>query len=184
MTQQLTRAEAIDRLCGWYEGYFDVTRYDEPRDYLAAVCDFHVHSTKYVLTKKAKLWEANSHEYVYLFSVPHLTKEVYESCRDLAHQSGMKKITPGPDHMYSYISAVFICDTCDPEARRALKKCRLYKNFKWSYWGWMDFHTALVELLTGKAAANSSGKSAAQMLETTLFHKKAKNFFKRREKDL
>jgi len=182
--QQMTRAEAVERLCARYAGWFDIERSEEPDNCLEAVCDFHVHSAKYVLTKKAKLWEANSHEYVYLFSMPHLTEALYESCRALAEKRGMEKIVPGPDHMYSYISAVFICDVCDPEARRALRSCRLYRSFRWSYWGWMDFHTALVELPAQKVWTNGSGRSAAQMLETTLFHKQAKKFFKRREKNL
>ncbi|NLU23334.1 MAG: hypothetical protein GXW99_01160 [Clostridiales bacterium] len=184
MEQAMTRENAIARLCDWYTGYFDVTRHETPQAYLEAECDFHVHSDKYVLTKKAKLWEANSHEYVFLFSVPHLTQAIYEACEKLAYERGMEKIEPGPTHMYSYISAIIVCDTCDEAARRALKKCRIYKSFRLSYWGWMDFHTGLVELNTQKAVANRSGKSAAQMLETTLFHKQAKKFFKRREKIL
>ena len=49
-------------------------------------------------------------------------------------------------HMYTYITALFVCDSCDEDARKALKRCKLYKSFKLSYWGWMDFHTGLVVL--------------------------------------
>ena len=142
----MTRQEAVDRLCDVYAGSYDVTRCDENEHSLAATMDFYATAEKYVLSKKAKLWEANSFEYVYLFNVPHLTKEIYEKCEKLAYEQGMARISPNPKHMYTYITALFVCDSCDEDARKALKKCRLYKSFKMSYWGWMDFHTGLVVL--------------------------------------
>ena len=122
----MTRQEAIDRLCDVYAGSFDVTRHEESRAPLMATMDFYVHNSKYVLSKKAKLWEANSFEYVYLFSVPHLTKEIYEQCEKLAYEEGMARIQPGPSHMYTYISAIFLCDSCDEDARRALMRNLLF----------------------------------------------------------
>ena len=62
----MTRQEAVDKLCDVYAGSFDVTRHEEARQPLMATMDFFVHNSKYVLSKKAKLWEANSFEYVYL----------------------------------------------------------------------------------------------------------------------
>lgn len=90
----MTRQEAVDKLCDVYAGSFDVTRHEEARQPLMATMDFFVHNSKYVLSKKAKLWEANSFEYVYLFSVPHLTKEIYERCEKLAYEEGMARIQP------------------------------------------------------------------------------------------
>ena len=72
-----------------------------------------------------------------------------------------------------------MCDSCDEEARRALKKCRLYKSFKLSYWGWMDFHTAMVVLPEEKVSTNASGHSAAQVFERGLFHKQKKSLFRK-----
>ena len=74
----MTREDAVERLCDVYGGSFDITRCEEAELPLAAKMDFYVHNSKYVLSKKAKLWEANSFEYVYLFTVPHLTRETGE----------------------------------------------------------------------------------------------------------
>lgn len=63
----MTREEAVNRLCDIYSGEFDVRLCEEHRKPLAAQMDFYAESSKYVLSKKAKLWEANSFEYVYLF---------------------------------------------------------------------------------------------------------------------
>ena len=172
--QTMTRAEAVDKLMGRYAGYYDISPAQEEQAPLVATCDFHAHSEKYVLSRKAKLWEAGSHEYVYLFSVPHLTEDIYNSCRDYALEHGMAKVEPGPTHMYSYITTMFLCDSCDKAAKKALQKCRIYKSFKMAFWGWMDFHSGLAVLGEGKAFSNASGRSAAQLLKKTLFCKAKK----------
>ena len=81
----MTREEALDKLCHSYSGYFDVVRYEEPKGYLVAEAGLHIHSEKYVLVKAAKLWEADNNEYVYIFSVPVLTKEIFEQCRAVSY---------------------------------------------------------------------------------------------------
>lgn len=167
----MTRLEALEKLCESYSAYFDIERFDEDKGELAATCFLHVHSEKYVLVKAAKLWEADSNEYVYIFSVPHLTKEIFESCRDFAHNEGMTHIEPKPGHMCSYITALFLCDTCDKDAVRAIKRTRIYKSFRLSYYGWMDYHTGVIELSSGMTAANASGRSTAQLLKKTLLEK-------------
>ena len=105
----MTREEAVDRLCTIYQSQFDITRCQEEQQPLAATMDFYATSEKYVLSKKAKLWEAKSFEYVYLFSVPHLTKAIYDACEKLAYEQGMARIQPGPTHMYTYITTLFVC---------------------------------------------------------------------------
>ena len=164
----MTRLEAIDKLCDSYSAYFDVERFNDDDAALAATCFLYVHSEKYVLVKAAKLWEADSNEYVYIFSVPHLTKEIFARCRDYAYNEGMSHIEPKAGHMCSYITALFVCDTCDDKALKVLKKTRIYKSFRLSYYGWMDFHTGVIALDNGMTAANGSGRSTAQLLKKTL----------------
>ena len=175
----MTRQEAIDRLCTVYQSQFDINRCEEDDQPLAVTMDFYATSEKFVLSKKAKLWEAKSCEYVYLFNVPHLTREIYEACEKLAYEQGMARIQPSSTHMYTYITALFVCDSCDEEARKALKRCKLYKSFRLSYWGWMDFHTALVVLPEESVSTNRSGHSAAQVLKQGLFHKQKKKLFRK-----
>ena len=180
-----TLQEAQELLLERYMGYFDISHPETEELPLAALCEFHEHAEKYVLSRKAKLWQADSHEYVYLFTVPHLTEALYRQLEEFAYEKGMERITPGPEHMYSYITVVVLCETCDKAARRALQKCRRYKSFRCSFWGWMDFHTGMAVLSEKKAFTNASGRSAAQLLETTLFDKaKSKIKLFRREKTL
>ena len=79
-----------------------------------------------------------------------------------------------PGHMYSYITPVFICDTCKKEAEKALAKCRIYKSFHFSLHGWMDHHTALVELSTGQIDANPGGRHTAKFLKKVLYSSRMK----------
>lgn len=177
----MTRQEAVDRLCDVYAGSYDVTRCEENEHALAATMDFYATAEKYVLSKKAKLWQANSFEYVYLFNVPHLTKEIYERCEKLAYEQGMARIQPNSTHMYTYITALFVCDSCDEDARKALKRCKLYKSFKLSYWGWMDFHTGLVVLPEERSAPMPADIVQHRFSKEACFISKRNRYSERRE---
>ncbi len=166
----MTREETLERMLQGYEAYFDVERFFNPKDDipLVAECRFYVHSEKYVLVKKAKLWDADSNEYVYIFSVPELTREIFTRCKDYAYADGMKKIEPKPGHMYSYITPVFICDTCTPEAEKALKRCKVYKSFHFSWYGWMNLHTAAVILSDSRVITNKMGRGNAKFMNNII----------------
>ena len=166
-----TREAVVQRLLRSYQAYYDVypTENGEKDGMpLAAHCRFFVHSEKYVLLKKAKLWEADSNEYIYLFSMPHLSEELYEACEKYAYDEGMKLVDPKPGHMYSYITAVFVCDTCDPAAEKKLRANHIYKSFHFSLYGWMDYHTALIALEGKKVCTNRSGKANVKFMKRIL----------------
>lgn len=164
-----TRETAISTLLDSYRAYFNIIKYEEKQKSLVAVCEFFEHSEKYVLSRKAQLWDADCEEFIYLFDVEHLTLEEYKRCRDYAYEDGMKRAHIGPGHMYTYITPIFICDSCDADAVKALKKCRIYKSFRFSLHGWMDFHNAVLEVNTNRIYTNSSGKCVEKILKNVLF---------------
>lgn len=170
----LTLDQAAQQLMDCYAGWFDIVPCPDQAP-LVARMDFHAHSSQYVLSKKAVLWEAESHEFVYLFQVPHLTLETYRACEDLVYQEGMARIQPGPGHMYTYLTALFLCQTCDDQARKALKACRRHRSFRLAYWGWMDMHTGLAELERERVTANFSGRKSAKNLAHALFRPAARS---------
>ncbi len=167
----ITRQEAIDKLLRSYETYFNITRFEEKDLPLTARCDFFEHSQKYVLSRKAELWSANSEEFLYLFQMPNLTVTLFEQCKNQAIEDGMRRMHVGPGHMYTFITAVFVCEACDKEALKALKKSHLYKSFKFSLHGWMDYHNAIVTCSTNEIKSNYAGKSTAKILKRVLFQK-------------
>lgn len=166
-----TREIAIDRLLKSYSAYYNIYKFDEEHKPLTARCDFFEHSEKYVLSKKAELWSVNSEEFLYLLDIPHLTVELFEKWRDFVYEDGMERLHIGPGHMYSFITPVFVCDSCEESALRALKKCRIYKSFHFSFHGWMDYHVALVDLSKGRVYSNASGHSTAKILKKVLYSK-------------
>ncbi len=171
MELALSREQIVERLLKNYEPYFDVERFAQPPQEglpLEATCYFYVHSEKYVLLKKAKLWEADSNEFVYLFSVPELTEDIFERCKAYAYEEGMKLIDPKPGHMYSYITAVFVCDACTAGARKLVEKCRIYKSFHFSWYGWMHVHTAAIVRDGSRVFTNRMGRGNAKFMKNIL----------------
>lgn len=167
------RAEAVEKLLRSYETYFNITRFNEEHLPLTARCDFFEHSQKYVISKKAELWTSDSEEFVYIYDVSHLTKELFEQCKQQAYEDGCSRMNIGPGHMYTFITAVFLCDTCDADAMKALKKSRIYKSFHFSLHGWLDYHNAIVCLEEdNRIESNYAGRSTAKILKNILFPKK------------
>lgn len=171
---QYTRETAVSRLLESYRTYFNITISGGEQAYLTAVCEFFEHTEKYVLSRQANLWTANCEEFVYLFNVKELSREIFEQCRDFAYEDGMKRMHIGPGHMYTYITPIFVCDTCREDGRAALRKCRIYKSFKFSLHGWMDFHTAVLEVGCNRITTNRSGRCVEKVLKNVLFNKKEK----------
>lgn len=168
----LTQEEAVERLLQYYKVYYNITRYDSDKLPLVAFCEFYEHSQKYVLSQKAELWSENSEEFIYLFRVSHLDAALFRSLKEYAYEEGMKQLHIGPGHMCSVISPVILCDTCDKEALREIRKCRIYKSFHFSLHGWMDFRVAAVILQEERIERNASGHSTAKILKKLLYSKK------------
>lgn len=172
-----SRQEAVDKMLGGYETYYNIHRaeeYETCDDVLVARCDFYEHSQKYVLSKKAELWSADCEEFVYLFSLDKLTLDIYNRCRDFAYNDGMSRASIGPGHMYTYITPIFICDSYEEEAVKALKKCNLYKSFRFSLHGWLDVHVAVLGVNDNKICTNRSGRRVEKVMKNVLFNTKKK----------
>ena len=167
MTEK-TREQIVERLASYYSAYYDVHPQDDNPRGPKLRCDLHVNNQKYLLFRKNVIWEANCHEYVYVFSVPHLTEEIFRQCETYADEEGMKLIEPVKGHMYTYLTCVIIADTADPGAVKALKKSRIQKSFRFSLRGWMELHTALLDRSSGRTFVNRSGRENAKLFKNII----------------
>ena len=163
-----TREAAIERLLRSFSSCYNIQLVEDDQTPITARCDFFEHSGQYVISKKAELWSADNEEFLYVLSIPHLTLELYEQWRDLVQAEAMERIHVGPGHMASYITPIFICDTCDEAARKALKKCRIYKSFHFSWYGWMNVHTAAVIRKGNRVITNRMGRGNAKFMKNIL----------------
>ena len=161
------RREAVTAaLIRRHEDYYDLNL--QPLGCLAARGDFYMHSEKYVLVKKARLWEADCNEFVYIFSTEELTEAGLRECIAYGYRNGMEKIHPGPAHMCSYITVLVICESCTKQAEKALRRCRIRRNFKLSFHGWMELQAGVAVCEDGRVTVNGSGKRKRKLLKSVM----------------
>ena len=160
----VSRETMLAKLRDAYTVYFDDVEVPGAEPHLAACYDFHSTNECFVISKKVKLWSAETNEYVHVFSLQHLDVQTFEACRARALELGMAKVHPHLDHKSSYITAVFICDSIDADAARALEKTRIHKDFLFSLKGWMDFRAVAVELSSGNAYVNGAARDMKEFM--------------------
>lgn len=167
----LNKDEVIAKLERAYGSSYNIVKHEDNSIGLIMDAEFHVHSENYVISKKAQLYQMDSNEYVYFFYYPNLTLDLFENAVSMAYDLGFPRINPDSNHRSSYIVAEFICDTCDNDAKVALKKYRKRKSFQFSLHGWMEVHTALIDLGTESVVANSDGRLCGKFLKKILHPK-------------
>ena len=168
-----------ERLAQAYTAYFDVERVDKAPMY--AVCSYHSRSSQYVLVKSAELWAAENHEYLYLYSLPRLDTAAANAIMDGVIADGEPRIRPHPQHMYTHLTAVVLCDQIAPEVPAHLNTLKKRRDYKLSLHGWMEFRIAAVDLSTGEIFTNRSGKTLIRDLHGFV-EKQIQNFHKGEEK--
>lgn len=178
---------ALQKLLAGYERYYNITRFDgspgsgghreaaqvSPPDlpegnHLAAVCEYYERCGQHLFLKSNEIWSANQEEFIFLFSIDHLTKELYKACETYAYETGLAMAHIGKGHMYTYISPVFVCNSADADAKKALEKCSIYKNFLFSFHGWMEFHNACLDASSKTLHFNRRGKCMKKNLSAVL----------------
>ena len=147
-----------------YTTYFDIEEIDDGTA-LKARCDYHMRDSQYVLVKKAELWAAESHEYLYLWDAGRLDTAGVEEIFRRTLADGEPRVRPHAQHMYTYLTAVALCDSARPDALARLKKLKKRREFKLSLHGWMEFRIAAVDLSTGELTVNRAGRALAKDLK-------------------
>ena len=132
---------------------------------LKACCAFHSRDSQYVLSKKAELWAAEHHEYLYLYSVSELDETALEDVCRQTLELGTPLVKPHAQHMYTYLTALVLCDQADKQALGALVKKKHRREFKLSLHGWMEFRIAAVDLSTGEITTNRAGRAFGKDLK-------------------
>lgn len=147
-----------------YAAYFDIEEIHDGTA-LKARCDYHMRDSQYVLVKKAELWAAENHEYLYLWDAGELNPAAVEEIFQRTLADGEPRVKPHSQHMYTYLTAVALYDSAQPDALTQLKKLKKRREFKLSLHGWMEFRIAAVDLSTGEITVNRAGKALAKDLK-------------------
>ena len=158
------RQTVAERLLDAYAAYYDITPVEDGTG-LKALCACHMRDSQYVLVKKAELWAAESHEYLYLWSLDRLEQPDVDKIFRRVLEDGEPRVQPHSQHMYTYLTAVVLYDSADPQALAQLKKLKKRREFKLSLHGWMEFRIAAVDVSTAEITTNRSGKTMEKDLK-------------------
>ena len=172
----------LQRLILAHETWFNVSlNYEYGGRVFPGYAEFHSHGEKYVLTKRAKLWEVDAHEYLFFASADVLSLDEIQDWIEFMTTKALEKVNPEPNHMNSYISLVLVVNGVDEAAKKAIRKARFHKEFKFGFLGWADLRLAVVDLSKRCVLANAAGGEMRAALESNAgFESSKKNIFKRR----
>lgn len=154
----------LQRLKDIYAAYYDIQEIDDGTA-LKALCAYHTRDSQYVLVKKAELWAAENHEYLYLWDAGHLDGAAAEQVFQRTLDDGEPRVKPHAQHMYTYLTAVVLYDSAAPDALAQLKGLKKRREYKLSLHGWMEFRIAAVDLSTGEITVNRAGKPLVKDLK-------------------
>lgn len=159
----------LERLLAAHEAWFDVSRdYGFAGRTFAGYAEFHSHGEQYVLVKRAKLWEVDTHEYLFLQTEEHLDTGTLTQLVSFMKEEALSKVQPRPNHMSSYLSLVVIADAVDDDVKRIARTTRFRKNFRLGLQGWADLRLAVVDLSHSDVVTNAAGKDLVRTLEANL----------------
>ncbi len=118
---------------------------------------------KYIFSKKVTLYSMKNDEYVCLVRLSEpLTAELLEKYRKSA-ADWISAMEVDEDHMSSLFTLALICDAEPSEdVKRALKKVKFHKDFKFMLRGWADLAVMVVDLKNDQVYSNPKGKKTAQ----------------------
>lgn len=163
------RLQVLNRILAAHEGYFDVQRdYEYAGKLFQGYGEFHSHGQKYVLVKRATLWEVDAHEHVFLSTVEHLDRPWLADAIAFMKTHGLAKAIPQPNHMCTNITLVVVADHADDEVWKLVRSIRFRKNYAWGLRGWSDLRLAVVDLSQNRVATNPAGKTLAKTLRSCL----------------
>lgn len=166
------RIDLLNRIVAAHESYYDIRR-----DYLfegrrfPAFAEFHTFGEQYVLVKRAKLWEVNTHDFMFFEIADVLDEEALQTVVEFMTTKAIRKVNPSANHMSSALTLVIIANQCTDEAFKHVKSLRFRKNYRFGLHGWTDLRLAVVDLSRpqGKeVVTNAAGKQLKEALAGNL----------------
>ncbi len=157
----MTRQEALENALRAYSVYYDIVREDCAP--WAATADFRACDEQYFLMKSNKMSEVNSFEYVYFAEQESFSLEEVQKLDELAWETAMARVQPGPNHRNSDVTLVLIADRFAPEVVKFLKKLRRYKSYHHRFYGWSQYRVVALEASSGVLAFNRMGSDLKKL---------------------
>ena len=127
-------------------------------------------NSKYVLSKKHVLWEANAYDHALILRVQTLTAAMVEDWFTfLTREAEPELVHPGAScppegHMASTLTLILIAEAVEPEAARAVRRAKFSKNYRFSLRGWATGRAVAADLGGGCVHASRDAKDLERHL--------------------
>ena len=153
----MTKEEKLESVLKSYMRYYTIIRDDvtEPFD---AEAEFISHNEQYILIKSAKIADMDSNEFVFFKTEERLTSGRLSELENIAWETGLSRVIPGPGHRNSDVTLVIIADSIDEDAFKLAKKIKHSKSYKFTFHGWSNFKLIAIDLSTGRLTYNRHGQ--------------------------
>lgn len=161
------RENILTRIVAAHEAYYDIRR-----DYLfesrrfPAFAEFHNYGEQYVLVKRAKMWEVNTHDFMFFDFAETFDETNLEDAVDFMTTKAIRKVNASPNHMSSALTLIIIANQCTDEAFRRVKSVRFRKNYRFGFRGWSDLRLAVIDLSRNSGEDIVTNAAAKQLKET------------------
>ena len=161
------REDFLNRVIAAHESFYDIRR-----DYLfeghrfPAFAEFHTYGEQYVLVKRAKMWEVNTHDFMFFEFADLLDTASLDAWVEFMTTKAIRKVNAGPNHMSSALTLVIIANQCTDEAFKRVKSIRFRKNYRLGFRGWTDLRLAVVDLSREANKAVVTNAAGKQLKET------------------
>lgn len=168
---ETSQSQYLERALTKYSGLYDIYRdYEIDGAKYPAYGYFFTCSEKFVLTREVNLWSVHGYEHVLFRTEPECTMEMLDEARDVM-KSYMEPVLvrkgekyPEKDHMYSYLTMVFICDRApSPEVQNAIRRFRYEKDYLFTIRGHAEAHLICVDMETRSIYTNAKAKSLRKL---------------------
>ena len=163
-------SDAIKQILPAFEQYYTVKKEDITPPFCNEA-EFRSHNEQYFLVRSAHIADIDSNEFVYFAGVPELNEQALRELTSKAWELGLARVKPHEGHRNSDITLIILADKITEEAQTAIKKTKLYKSYKFSFWGWSNFKLAAAELTNHGTYSNRLGKDYRKLVEKNIFNK-------------
>lgn len=175
----MDKAELLEKMKRFYASTFDLATDQQVGDEVFSLYGhFNVDNSQYVLSKKAKLWEANCQEHLLVRTVEDGKTLCEEDLRSIDRflqeyvepeyvRHGEK--LPPQNHMYTYLTVVLITEgDLDRATAEYVKKYKFEKTYLLNIRGYMETRLVVVSLKDRQVATNRAGKSLVKLYQKLL----------------
>ena len=160
-------SQAIKKLLPAFQQYYTIKDTDVTPPFCAEA-EFRSHNEQYFLVRSAHIADIDSNEFVYFADADSMDITKLEELVKAAWEAGIAKVKPYNGHRNSDVSLLIFTKSINQETISSIKKTKLYKSYKFSFYGWSHFKLAVCNTSNMEVFTNRQGKDFAKLIKKNL----------------